>query len=230
MATTVTNTVTTNTVTTNTEHQVQPKSVYRFKFSDLVSEELHNFAKQYRFTPRKDVKEAWKRFTQGEIMSQLIDQEKDRLGGMAYDGDIVRKMYTSMRYYYMKLPNTAQPAYRKVVEGVVEEVPTATDSQITQSVTQSVAQSVAQKPKREYTHKEYKLKKEDHEVLNEYLKNNNVFEKPSVLWNQFKIQHIHFQENTSVKKSLFNKIYMLKLKHKQQSQQQVQQQVQLTIP
>ena len=184
--------------------QESQKSVYRFKFSDLVSEELHNFAKQYRFTPRKDVKEAWKRFTQGELMSQLINQEKERLGQSAYEGDIISKMYTSMRYYYMKLPNTAEPSYRK-------EQPQEQQEQ------QEQPQQKARK-RREYSHKEYKLTKEDHGLLNTYLQNNSVLQKPSEIWDQFKAQYTHYQDNACIKKSLFNKIYILKLKQKQGQQ------------
>jgi len=186
--------------------QESQKSVYRFKFSDLVSEELHNFAKQYRFTPRKDVKEAWKRFTQGEIMSQLINQEKERLGQSAYEGDIISKMYTSMRYYYMKLPNTAEPSYRK-------EQPQEPQQQEQQEQPQKA------RKRREYSHKEYKLTKEDHGLLNTYLQNNSVLQKPSEIWDQFKAQYTHYQDNACIKKSLFNKIYILKLKQKQGQKQ-----------
>ena len=193
-------------VTSVTSTQESQKSVYRFKFSDLVSEELHNFAKQYRFTPRKDVQEAWKRFTQGELMSQLINQEKERLGQSAYEGDIIRKMYTSMRYYYMKLPNTAEPSYRK-------EQPQEQQEQQEQQEKPQKARK-----RREYSHKEYKLTKEDHGLLNTYLQNNNVLQKPSEIWDQFKAQYTHYQDNACIKKSLFNKIYILKSKQKQGQQ------------
>ena len=76
------------------------KTIFRYKFSEPVVEDLHNFAKIHQYDDRVSYNEAWIQWT--EENKELISRESERLKSLDYDGDIVDKMFKSARYYYRK--------------------------------------------------------------------------------------------------------------------------------
>lgn len=71
---------------------------HKFDFSKDCIEELEHFAQLHKFDERKQFKEAWTKWV--ESHQSLIDDETNRAAD--YDGDIVDKMFISVRYYYRK--------------------------------------------------------------------------------------------------------------------------------
>lgn len=73
---------------------------FRFKLSDEMCDLLLQFSQQYKFNTKDDFKENWDVWTT-EYQDEIC-QERERLREMGYDGDIITKMYKSVRYYYSK--------------------------------------------------------------------------------------------------------------------------------
>lgn len=71
---------------------------HKFDFSHDCIEELEYFAQLHKFDERKQFKEAWGKWV--EANQSLINAEKNRASD--YDGDIVEKMFVSVRYYFRK--------------------------------------------------------------------------------------------------------------------------------
>ena len=74
--------------------------VYRHKFGDETIEQMNYFAKLHAQDDRVTFKEAWERWVINN--STIIELETDRHRDAGYNGDIVDKMYKSVRYYYRK--------------------------------------------------------------------------------------------------------------------------------
>lgn len=73
---------------------------FRFKLSDEMCDLLLQFSQQYKFNTKDEFKENWDVWTT-EYHDEIC-QERGRLCEMGYDGDIITKMYKSVRYYYSK--------------------------------------------------------------------------------------------------------------------------------
>lgn len=89
---------------------------YRFKLSDEMCDLLLQFSQQYKFNTKDEFKENWEVWTT-EYHDEIC-QERERLHEMGYDGDIITKMYKSVRYYYSKKHtknNTVQEKRRKYI-------------------------------------------------------------------------------------------------------------------
>ena len=87
------------------------KKIFRFKLSDKVNDALVLFTSTNRFNDRKEIKTAWHEWCNSNIV--LIQDESRRLENLGYSGDIINKMWTSVRYYHMKKVN-------KTIDGVVD--------------------------------------------------------------------------------------------------------------
>ena len=87
------------------------KKIFRFKLSDHVNNELALFTSINRFNDRKEIKIAWQNWS--KLNTMLIQDELRRLENTGYSGDIIKKMWTSVRYYHMKKEN-------KTIDGVVD--------------------------------------------------------------------------------------------------------------
>jgi len=103
--------------------------VFRYNFAESVMDELTAFAKLHEHDSRADFKDAWKSW-----MSQnksLIDAETSRLVQAGFIGDVMDKMYKSVRYYFRKksLVPAVQPL-RKTYEVVYKPLLLAIDEQI----------------------------------------------------------------------------------------------------
>ena len=82
----------------NPPNQNKMSEIYRFKFSVEFSELLNNFAKIHQYDERKDFKEEWKKWC--EINNEFIEKERIEHEEKGYNGDILKKIYNSVRYYY----------------------------------------------------------------------------------------------------------------------------------
>lgn len=74
--------------------------VFRFKFEETILEEMKYFSKIHKYDSIQDFKEAWKLWTQNN--NQLIENEIIRLKRLGYQGDVHKKMFKSVRYYFSK--------------------------------------------------------------------------------------------------------------------------------
>jgi len=73
-------------------------NIYRYKFSNEITELISNFSKLHQFDDRSDFREAWDIFYNSNI--QVINEEKARLQDLNYKGNIDDKLFKSARYYF----------------------------------------------------------------------------------------------------------------------------------
>ena len=74
----------------------------RFLFSEQVTELLTEFSKIHQYDERKDYKEAWANWIQEPDIQPELDAEVERMHQQGFDGDVLDKMFKSVRYYYRK--------------------------------------------------------------------------------------------------------------------------------
>jgi hypothetical protein len=95
----------------NTEIHLQ---TFHFSFSEEITERFAYFASLHRFDERKVFKENWTKWIQEEDVANCIAREIQLLEQSGYTGDIMDKMFKSVRYYYRKKPLTPkEPKQRK---------------------------------------------------------------------------------------------------------------------
>ena len=75
-------------------------NIYRYKFTQEIMDELHNFSKIHQYDDRVQFKEAWQLWT--VEFDEIIRVEIQRLSHNGYKGDILDKMFKSARYYFRK--------------------------------------------------------------------------------------------------------------------------------
>jgi len=92
-----------NNVTKKDTNSVVSQSIYRFKLSEDVSQQLKYFAQIHKHDDRKTFKEAWSEWAKEYEL--LIRNETTRLIDIGYTGDVLKKMYVSVRYYYKNKSN-----------------------------------------------------------------------------------------------------------------------------
>ena len=70
-------------------------SIYRFKLSKTLSDELSNFANLHRYTPKKDIKECWEKWlkTATKVIESLVRREQEILNEKQYDGDLIKNVH-----------------------------------------------------------------------------------------------------------------------------------------
>jgi hypothetical protein len=101
-------------------------NIYRFKLTDSIIKEVHNFAKIHEFDDRKDFKEAWKIWVIEQ--NTIISQETQRLIELGYEGDVVDKMFKSARYYFRKKSTEKkEPKERRAYQSVSKQLLDAID-------------------------------------------------------------------------------------------------------
>lgn len=87
---------------------------FRFKFSQELTEHMSHFAKIHQYDERKDFKESWQEWIKDADISALINEENKKLYHQGYEGDIMEKMFKSIRYYYrVKSDNKTPTVPRK---------------------------------------------------------------------------------------------------------------------
>jgi hypothetical protein len=73
---------------------------HRYDFSKEIEYKLREFAKTHENSERKQTKQEWIKWM--EKHEQSIKEEESRLKKCGYEGDVKTKMFTSIKYYYMK--------------------------------------------------------------------------------------------------------------------------------
>lgn len=103
--------------------------VFRYNFTESVMDELTTFAKLHEHDTRLDFKDAWKTWMAQN--KSLIELETNRLVQAGFTGDVIDKMYKSVRYYFRKksLVPTVQPP-RKTYDSFYKPLLLAIDEQI----------------------------------------------------------------------------------------------------
>lgn len=74
---------------------------YRHKFTNSTMEEMKYFAAVHKDDERKVCKEAFERWVNNK--REIINMEQKRHEEAGYEGDIIPKMYHSIRHYLMKV-------------------------------------------------------------------------------------------------------------------------------
>ena len=76
------------------------RPVFRFEFSTECFELLNGFARENLGVPRKEYKAKWEQFATAH--AEFIAQESARLADAGYDGDVLVKMFKTVKYYLTK--------------------------------------------------------------------------------------------------------------------------------
>jgi len=109
--------------------------IYRYNFSEEFMNELYKFSKIHQYDHRTDFKEAWEIWL--DENSNVIYKETTRLESLGYDGDIIKKMFTSARYYFRKkTTEKKEPTSRCTYIGIQKELLDAMDSHIKSNINQ----------------------------------------------------------------------------------------------
>jgi len=97
-----------------TQLDTNQMTTFHFNFSDPAVELLSYFATKHRYDERKIFKENWEKWIKETEVDECISAETRRLSEEGYSGDVVSKMFKSVRYYYRKKPMTPkEPKQRK---------------------------------------------------------------------------------------------------------------------
>lgn len=104
-------------------------NIFRYKFTENFTTELFRFSKIHQYDHRKDFKEAWNIWL--EDNDDIVSDEVRRLTNLAYDGDILDKMFKSARYYFRKKGTEKKiPTERRNYVGVNKDLLDAMDEHI----------------------------------------------------------------------------------------------------
>ena len=97
------------------------RPVFRFEFSSECFELLNGFARENLGVPRKEYKAKWEQFATAH--AEFIAQESARLADAGYDGDVLVKMFKTVKYYLTKRVKKAVEQVDQVdqVDEVTEE-------------------------------------------------------------------------------------------------------------
>jgi len=102
-------------INTNTNKNT---NIFRYKFSDNVMSLLNKFSLDHKDDERILFKEEWKKWVEENKL--IIIEETNRLKRLNYEGDVLDKMFKSVRYYYRKkdtgkkeLEHESEPEKRK---------------------------------------------------------------------------------------------------------------------
>ena len=97
------------------------RPVFRFEFSSECFELLNGFARENLGVPRKEYKAKWEQFATDH--AEFIAQESARLADAGYDGDVLVKMFKTVKYYLTKRVKKAVEQVNQLdqVDEVTEE-------------------------------------------------------------------------------------------------------------
>ena len=76
------------------------RPVFRFEFSSECFDLLNGFARENLGVPRKEYKAKWEQFATAH--AEFIAQESARLADAGYGGDVLVKMFKTVKYYLTK--------------------------------------------------------------------------------------------------------------------------------
>jgi len=86
---------------------------FHFNFSEEITSRFTYFATLHKYDDRKQFKESWKAWIQEGDIAEAISKEMVRLEQEGYSGDILDKMFKSVRYYYRKKPAVPTPPIKR---------------------------------------------------------------------------------------------------------------------
>lgn len=90
----------------NAPNRTIKKPVYRFKLSEEITQHLIYFARIHKHDDRVTFKDAWNEWIKNN--ESLTQNETRRLFEMGYMGNVMKKMYVSVRYYYKNKSNKTE--------------------------------------------------------------------------------------------------------------------------
>ena len=76
--------------------------IHRFKCSELLNQEIMNFAEIHKFDTDEILVEQWKDWMENETIKSLVEQESIFLERHSYEIPIETKIFKSIKYYYIK--------------------------------------------------------------------------------------------------------------------------------
>lgn len=83
----------------------------RIIYTDEISELLNNFAKEHQTDDRKKFKSEWNEWVKNDDINEKLKEEINRLETLGMEGDIMDKMFKSVKYYYCKkIQNKIKPS------------------------------------------------------------------------------------------------------------------------
>lgn len=103
--------------------------IYRYKFSPKFINQLEYFANVHKYEDRVGFKEKWEEWV--EENEEIVEEERDRLIELGYDGDVDNKMFTSARYYFRKKQPKSEPKKRKTYMTISKTILEIIDEHIT---------------------------------------------------------------------------------------------------
>ena len=116
---------------------------FHFHFSEELTERFTYFATLHRFDERKTFKESWAKWIAEEDVANCIAGEIELLTAEGYKGDILDKMFKSVRYYYRKKPfEPDPPKTRKTYESISKEILQSMDAHIIAQIKYSETNNV----------------------------------------------------------------------------------------
>ena len=117
-----------------TEIQLQ---TFHFGFSDEIAQRFTYFATLHRYDDRKTFKENWNNWIVEPDVAEAIAKETASLEQQGYQGDILDKMFKSVRYYYRKKPAVPQaPKQRKVYVSISSDILEKIDKHVVEIIVQ----------------------------------------------------------------------------------------------
>jgi hypothetical protein len=106
--------------------------VFRFELSSNIKEEIIRFSSLNELSDRETFKENWKIWILDN--KEFIENEVDKLEIKKYNGDILKKMYISARYYYRNKKKTSEPVKRKKYVSLSKDLLISMDNHIKESI------------------------------------------------------------------------------------------------
>ena len=105
-------------------------TIYRFKLSNDVTDQVTQFAKVHQHDERKQYKEAWAQWCSDN--ENMIHRETNRLSELGYQGDVISKMYKAGRYYFRNknLNEEKKPKKRRQYISMDSDILEAMDNHI----------------------------------------------------------------------------------------------------
>jgi hypothetical protein len=113
---------------TNDETPIE-LDTFHYHFSEEMGERFTYFATLHRYDDRKSFKENWEKWIAEPDVAECISKEMDCIKTGGYVGDVIGKMFRSVRYYYRKkqikdpnLESKKRKTYEMASKEILEEI------------------------------------------------------------------------------------------------------------
>ena len=94
--------------TADVEQKIEIKTLH-FNFTEQMTDELAIFADTHKNDDRKTFKSAWLEWLNTDAISSMVETEIQTQTQKGFTGDVIDKMFTSVRYYFRKKLFKAKP-------------------------------------------------------------------------------------------------------------------------